>query len=221
MRERTRAAVVYATLFGATELVAELVARELSAAIGAEVPSYDLGHLDIERLQELDLVVLGSCTWNVGQLPPDLEARLPELAALDLRGAALALFGTGDQVSYPHTFVDALGIVAEPLEATGARLVGLCPADGYGFTGSLGLRGDELLGLALDEDNEPHLTPGRVRAWVSRVAAEAGLVPSVSIGAHDDSVAGDRAGAAEGASGGRGARAAGQAPRPVAADHLG
>ncbi|HEX7038513.1 MAG TPA: flavodoxin domain-containing protein [Trueperaceae bacterium] len=170
-----RAVVVYATLFGTTARVAELVAAELGALLGRAVTAIDLAALDLSGLPGHDLVVLGTSTWNFGELPPDLENRLPELEALDLRGTALALFGVGDQLGYPDTFLDAVGIAAERLERTGARLVGRWPAAGYAFAASLALRGDELLGLAIDEDNEPELTAARVVAWADLVVAEAGL----------------------------------------------
>lgn len=166
------AVVVYSTLFGTTARVAELVAAELRALLGGRVPTLDVAYVDPAELAGYDLVVLGACTWNVGQLPPDLELRLPQLEALDLRGKALALFGTGDQAGYPDTFVDAIGIVADRLEATGARLVGRWPAADYGFSASLALRGGELLGLAVDEDNEPELTKARIVEWVDQVLSE-------------------------------------------------
>ena len=194
-----RAVVVYATLFGTTARVAELVAAELGALLGEDVPALDLAHADPSSLTGYELLVLGTPTWNVGQLPPDLELRLPGLEALDLRGRALALFGTGDQAGYPDTFLDTVGIVAERLRRTGARPVGRWPADGYGFTASLALDGAELLGLGVDEDNEPELTAGRVRDWVARVVAEAGLAARVSMAADDNPASGARAGAAAGA----------------------
>lgn len=196
-----RAVVVYATLFGTTERVAETVAAELTALLDEPVPALDLAHLDPSDLLGRELVVVGTPTWNVGQLPPDLEARLPELAGLDLRRSALALFGTGDQAGYPDTFLDAVGIVADALEPTGARLVGRWPAAGYRFEASLALRGGELLGLGVDEDNEPELTARRIAVWAERVAVEAGLAIRVSMASDDNRASGERAGASASAGG--------------------
>ena len=176
------AVVAYATLFGATEYVAQLVADALSELSGRPVKALDLGYLDVATLAGYDLVVVGACTWNVGQLPPDLESNLDALAALDLSGKHIALFGTGDQIGYPDTFVDAIGVMAETMGDTGAKLVGRWPAGEYDFVASRGLvGGEELLGLALDEDNEPDLTTARVKAWASQIATEAGLRARVSI----------------------------------------
>src|SRR5690606_29987255 len=121
---------------------------------------------DPARLCDYDLIVIGSSTWNVGQLPSDMSVKLPQLARLDLAGKRLALFGTGDQFGYPDTYLDAVGIIADELAATGAQLVGATDIRDYSFSGSLALRDGQLLGLAVDEDNEPHLTKARIVAWV-------------------------------------------------------
>lgn len=176
------AVVAYATLFGATEYVAGLVASALGEATRGRVEAHDLAYLEVSTLANHDLIVIGACTWNVGQLPPDLESKLDALGALDLRGKYLAVFGTGDQIGYPDTFVDAIGMVAERMRNTGARLVGRWPADGYSFAASrAAVGGIELLGLAIDEDNEPDLTAGRVAGWAAQIAHEAGLRTRVSI----------------------------------------
>jgi len=167
--------VVYATMFGATAAVAEKVAAALTYAFDHATTAHDVAWLDLAVLSRHDPIVLGSSTWNTGQLPSDWEARLPELAALDLRGKRVALFGTGDQRGYPDTFLDALDDVAAAAGAAGATLIGTWPATGYRFTGSRALRGDRLIGLGLDEDNEPERTVERVDAWVARIAAEVGV----------------------------------------------
>jgi len=95
--------VVYATMFGATEAVAERVAAALAAAFACEVAWHDVAWLDLKALEAHDPIVLGTSTWNVGQLPSDWEARIAELRALDLRGKRVAVFGTGDQRGYPET----------------------------------------------------------------------------------------------------------------------
>lgn len=169
-------------MFGATELVAEQVAAALSHELGVEVPCRDLAYLDLAVLKDRDLLVLGLCTWNIGQLPSDLELRLPELAALDLNGKLLAMFGTGDAVGYPDTYLDALETVDDALLPTGVERIGEWPVAGYSFVASRAQRGDKFLGLGVDEDNEPELTAERVQAWVAKVAADyARTAPAVRL----------------------------------------
>lgn len=169
-------------MFGATELVAEQVAASLSRQLGVEVPCRDVAWFDLAELAKHDLIVLGLCTWNIGQLPSDLASRLPELAALDLHGKLLALFGTGDSVGYPDTFLDALELVDDALLTTGVERIGDWPVQGYDFIESRAQRGDMFLGLGVDEDNEPELTQGRVDAWAKKVADDyVRVAPSVRL----------------------------------------
>lgn len=162
-------------MFGATESVAELVADALQARLGREVLCLDASWFDFAELHQYDLVVLGACTWNIGQLPYGWSSKLPGLAGLDLTGKSVALFGTGDQVGYPETFLDALGMVADAARAAGARLIGAWPTDGYDFTGSLALDdAGRFVGLALDEDNQETETLGRIGAWVEQLLTEFG-----------------------------------------------
>ena len=64
------------------------------------------------------------------------------------------------------------------------ELIGLWPANGYDFEGSLALDGEYFLGLALDEDHHPELTDGRIKAWVKQLVDEFGTVNSQSVGEH-------------------------------------
>lgn len=164
--------VVYATMFGATEEVAETVSHALAAELDAEVQCRDAGWLDFAELEDQDLIVIGSCTWNIGQLPSDWEARLQELAQRDLRGKLVALFGTGDARGYPDTYLDALDAIAKAATVAGATLIGEWSTAGYRFAGSLALRGSNFVGLALDQDNDDDLTDARIGVWCAQLANE-------------------------------------------------
>lgn len=166
------AVVVYSGMFGATEEAAELVADALTARLGYPVPCRDVSWFDLAELSHFDLVVLGACTWNIGQLPYGWSDKLAELARLDLIGKHVALFGTGDQLGYPETYLDALGLVADAARRAGARLLGYWPTEGYDFTASLALEGRHFVGLALDDDNQALLTPARIGTWVQQVLDE-------------------------------------------------
>lgn len=180
-----RAIVLYATMFGATEVVAERVAELLGAELDYQVPCRDVAWFDLAELSEYDLLVIGSSTWNIGQLPSDWELHLPELAKADLHGKLLALFGTGDQRGYPDTYLDALEIIADAVELTGVELIGQWPTDGYDFIDSRALQDGQLLGLGVDEDNEPELTDERVAAWVKKVLVDyQRIAPQVRLQPH-------------------------------------
>jgi flavodoxin I len=177
-RRPPRAIVIYSGMFGATEACAGLVADALTARLGDSVPCRDASWFDVAELAAYDLVVLGAATWNIGQLPYGLGDTLAELGRLDLTGTAVALFGTGDQVGYPDTFLDALGLVAQTVRQAGAELVGSWPTTGYDFLGSRAVEGERFVGLALDDDNQPELTAARIAQWVHLVLDEVESISS-------------------------------------------
>ena len=54
----------------------------------------------------------------------------------------------------------------------GGRLVGRWSIDGYEFDESIALENDELLGLALDYDNQDSLSEERINLWVNMIHSE-------------------------------------------------
>ena len=90
-------------------------------------------------------------------------------------GRTFALFGLGNQVDYSDYFVDGIGILYTFLKEKGAKLIGRWPAEGYDFASQLPLTDDDtsFVGLALDEDNQPELTPDRAAEWVEQIRQEA------------------------------------------------
>lgn len=140
---------------------------ELIAACWPE----DLAIQDIARTRPEDFVapghlILGISTWNEGQLQSDWEDFFPQLADIDFSGKTVALFGLGDQVGYPYTFLDAMGELYEQVVARGATVVGQWPVDGYTFDTSKAQLGDQFVGLGLDYDNQSKLTLERVTQWI-------------------------------------------------------
>lgn len=137
---------------------------------------------DPGALANYDLILIGSSTvgaenWEEAE---DNNVWAPfflnmEQQAVDLKGNHLAFFGLGDQVLYPDHFVDGMGIIYSELEKFNPTFIGQWPADGYDFTGSMSLEGDNFLGLALDEDQQPELTEERVTKWVAQIKQEAGF----------------------------------------------
>ena len=81
----------------------------------------------------------------------------------------MAIFGTGDQVSFPDSFVDAIGILYDVVARKGAEVIGCTDPAGYDFTRSAALRDGKFVGLAIDEDNQSGETEARVTAWLSQL----------------------------------------------------
>lgn len=161
----------YGSTNGATAAVAGMI-QDAFAERGVTVELFDIAEYLLETMLDFDHLILGISTWNVGQLQADWEAVYPELDALDLTGKQAALYGLGDQVGYPDTFLDALFFVADKVREQGATLVGKWPVEGYTFTQSWAVEEEQFLGLAVDEDNQAELTEVRVSAWVEQLLSE-------------------------------------------------
>jgi flavodoxin I len=81
----------------------------------------------------------------------------------------------GDQKRYPDHFVDGMGLLYDQVKSTGVPVVGMWPKDGHDYQASAAEVDGRLVGLALDEDNEPGSTPSRIQAWVQPLKRELGL----------------------------------------------
>ena len=161
----------YGSTNGATAAVADQIA-EAFAERGITVELFDIADYVLETMLDFEHLILGVSTWNTGQLQADWEAVFEELDELDLTGKQVALFGLGDQVGYPDTFLDALFFVADKARERGATLVSRWPVAGYTFTQSWAVEDGQFLGLAVDEDNQADLTNGRVSIWVEQLLSE-------------------------------------------------
>ena len=146
---------------GNTEKVAEKIATKLT------LEAQDIAGNSNEIFDDYDLLILGTPTANYGEMQPDWDYFVPELEDADLNGKKVALFGLGDQVDYPDSFLDAMGELAEMVEEAGGELIGEWPTDGYEFNDSRAVKDGKFVGLALDEDRQPELTDDRIATWLA------------------------------------------------------
>lgn len=161
-------ALFYGTYTGATGSVAQRIAKELGTEY---VDVYNINE-DGEKMGDYNYLIIGTSTWSIGELQEDWEAFMPKLQEMDFNGKTVALFGTGDQIGYPDTFLDGMGMLYETFQYRGARFVGFWPTIGYDFTSPLPLLEhdrEHFVGLAIDEDNQPELTDERIRKWCEQI----------------------------------------------------
>ena len=66
----------------------------------------------------------------------------------------------------------AIGLLAEILEDCGATIVGETSVEGYTFEASRAQRGDNFIGLPIDQENQARKTKQRVEDWVAQLKKE-------------------------------------------------
>jgi flavodoxin I len=154
-----------AIIYGSTGDNTKGVAKKLAAKI-PDSTLFDVSSLKTNNLEAFDNLILGTSTWGLGDLQDDWDSFLPQLKKANLEGKVVALFGLGDSSSYSDTFVDGMGVLYVALQGKGCLFVGAVSTEGYSYDASKAERGDEFVGLALDEDNEYNRTDSRIEDWL-------------------------------------------------------
>ncbi len=157
-------AIFYGSTTGNTEAAAEKIRENLG-----EADVINIGSAELDTLTAYDNIIIGVSTWGVGDLQDDWEMIADNLSSLNLSGKKVAFFGTGDQESYPDSFVDAIGILYDALHNSKAQFIGEWPTESYEFEKSKAVRDGKFIGLALDDDNQPELTDHRIKEWVESI----------------------------------------------------
>lgn len=158
--------IFFGSSTGDTEKVALLI-QELIGIEKADI--HDIKESKAEDLRQYSFLIMGISTWGTGNLQEDWEEFLRKLSKFNYSGYKAALFGLGDQESYPDTFADAMGFVYDTFKSLGFNMTGEFPVNGYEFLHSRAERNGEFVGLVIDERNQPGLTEGRVIAWLKNL----------------------------------------------------
>jgi flavodoxin I len=126
-----------------------------------------------------DAFIIGGSTTGADNWESAHKTRWTDFFAkldkAEINGKPFALFGLGNQVLYPHHFVDSMAFLKEKFEKRGAILNGLWPAEGYEFEDSESVENGMFYGLALDFDTQDELTEGRIEKWTTQVKKEFGI----------------------------------------------
>ncbi len=107
-------AIIYGSTTGHTQQAAHQIGEIFTQAKVVSVT-------EVERFEDYDVLILGSSTWGLGELQDDWESAINKLDASALGDKKVALFGLGDQMGYPDTFVDAMGKIAQAVTNAGAE----------------------------------------------------------------------------------------------------
>ena len=156
--------------YGSTGGNTEAVAKQIKMALGTDnVHVFDVAESDAGDLNQFSNIILGTSTWGIGDLQEDFEEFLNELDTATLTGKKVAIFGCGDQVNYPDSFVDGIGIIYETIVDKGSEIVGKISTDGYDYDESRAEINGQFIGLPIDEDNQYNLTTERIEKWVEQL----------------------------------------------------
>ena len=161
--------IFYGSSTGNTEAIAESIREKLGPS-NADI--FDVAVSSRKELEQYQFLILGIPTWGLGDLQDDWEAFLPSLESADLKGKTIAIYGLGDQETYPDSFVDAMKIIYDILLDKGCRIIGKWPVTGYFFDASEAVIDDYFVGLVLDEDSQSELTEKRLTTWLKQITKE-------------------------------------------------
>ena len=157
----------YGSDTGNTEVIAGLIQNKIGTDIVDLFDMYDCRPTD---LLKYDHLIIGLSTWHDGQLVSAFDEIEEELKKMDFSGKKIAFFGLGDQFGYADYFIDGVGIVGEIIEGNGGEVVVNWSNEDYDYEKSKADLGNgKFLGLALDEDNQDHLTDERIDEWIPQV----------------------------------------------------
>jgi len=156
------------------------IAKDISTALGSTIAAkpVNVRNATVSDMQLYDVLILGTPTYGEGALPglstgnatESWEEFLPTLAGQDFSGKKVAIYGLGNQKSYPDEFVDAMFYLYEQFEQCNATIIGEWATDGYHFKASKAVVNDQFVGLALDQENQKDLTPDRLKTWLNTLA---------------------------------------------------
>ncbi len=162
----------YGTQTGNTATIAEMIRDLLGEDL---VELHDISDTDVADFVGYDCLMIGSPTWNIGELQADWERFFPDLDDIDFSGKIVADLGCGDQVSDADNLMEAIGILATQITDRGGQTVGRWGTEGSDFDASKALDAGKFVGLAIDEENQSALTDDRVPTWVAQVRQEMGI----------------------------------------------
>jgi flavodoxin I len=162
--------IVYSFNTHKTSKIAKRIAGAFEGT--AKVEMINVEEITAKQFQQFDNLICGTATWFDGELPNHWDEFVPDIEDMDLKGKNIAVFGLGDQKGYPENFLDGMGILAEILEAQGARIVGFTSNEGYNYESSRAEKGDQFCGLGIDYESQGSKNKERVNAWVEKLKME-------------------------------------------------
>lgn len=116
--------ILFASLTGNTELIAENLAGDLTDKKHiVDIKTFDYDPLSIEEVSEYDAILVGTYTWDDGSLPYELEDFYDELEEIDLTDKVFGVFGSAD--SFYEIYGGAIDLIGDRATDLGAKVLPL------------------------------------------------------------------------------------------------
>lgn len=171
----TKVGIFFGTDTGNTRRVAKDIVTALGSTLAAK--PVNVRNASVNDMLAYDVLILGTPTYGEGALPglstgnatESWEEFLPKLADQDFGGKKVAIYGLGNQKSYPDEFVDAMYYLYEQFKHSNATLIGQWSTEGYNFKASKAVIDEQFVGLALDQENQKDLTSDRLKTWLNQL----------------------------------------------------
>lgn len=156
---------------GMTEVIVGDLIEILSESFDLEI--IDMYNVSVDDFNKYNKYIFVLPTWYDGELQSDWEEFFGTFCTLNFSNKKAAIVGLGDQIGYGSYYVDGIGIIGRQVLNAGGNLVGKWPTESYDFEESKAeLESGWFCGLALDEDNQPELTPSRLEKWCHQISKE-------------------------------------------------
>jgi flavodoxin I len=165
---KNKIAILYGPKGGNTEKAAKLIAKK----IGPDKCDLILvKEADEDSIASYNSLIIGGSTigthnWSMPNSSTDWDEFLPKFKKTDFKNKKVAIFGLGDHLGYPNTFVDGMRTIYDILIENNATVLGQCATDDYEFNESQAIVDDKFVGLPIDEDYEEELTENRIEQWI-------------------------------------------------------
>ena len=114
--------MAYASQTGNTEIITDNIEHHLND-LGHDVviKSFDFDLIDMDSLDEYDAILVGTYTWDDGELPYEVEDFYIDLEDIDITGLIFGVYGSAD--SFYDTYGLAIDLVADRAQNHGATVI--------------------------------------------------------------------------------------------------
>jgi flavodoxin I len=155
------------------------VADKLGEMIGKDkvdvIPLREVKEEDLINYHQMIVIgsTVGTDHWSNEAVPDEWPDFFSKMEPISFEDKKVAIVGLGNSFIYPSHFANDMAELYENFQKKHAKIYGFVDAKDYDFTESDAVNEEGFFcGLAIDEDNEPELTPSRLEKWIQQLQAD-------------------------------------------------